>query len=428
MSENNLNIRSEEVQEILGKVPSVITRWGITFIFLALAGLLVVAGIIKYPEIVPAEVTITTNKPPVPVVAKISGNIQELFVEENQMVNQNQLLAILQNTTNKTDLDTIEKLLFQFLSNPTDSNEILFPESPNLGKLQSSYSIFLANYKDFQFFDKQNINLSSAAYIEQQLIQLEQMNKGINTQIADCKNELSIIQKNLSSDRELLNKGIISQRAYQEAEAIYYQKKANCENLNLQFSSNNVRIQELRMQIFGLVSSDKESALGKFTQLRESANQLGSEIELWKEQFLLLAPVEGKVSLNNIWSDNQYVNANEEVLSITREGGNIKANAILGNINIGKVQEGQDVNIRFDAYNYMEYGMVKGKVSNIASVPRNEMYQVEIILTNNLTTTYQKELNFTQGMKGNAEIITEKRTILSRIFDKLKHITSKKYV
>jgi len=428
MSENNLNIRSEEVQEILGKVPSVITRWGITFIFLALAGLLVVAGIIKYPEIVPAEVTITTNKPPVPVVAKISSNIQELFVEENQMVNQNQLLAILQNTTNKTDLDTIEKLLFQFLSNPTDSNEILFPESPNLGKLQSSYSIFLANYKDFQFFDKQNINLSSAAYIEQQLIQLEQMNKGINTQIADCKNELSIIQKNLSSDRELLNKGIISQRAYQEAEAIYYQKKANCENLNLQFSSNNVRIQELRMQIFGLVSSDKESALGKFTQLRESANQLGSEIELWKEQFLLLAPVEGKVSLNNIWSDNQYVNANEEVLSITREGGNIKANAILGNINIGKVQEGQDVNIRFDAYNYMEYGMVKGKVSNIASVPRNEMYQVEIILTNNLTTTYQKELNFTQGMKGNAEIITEKRTILSRIFDKLKHITSKKYV
>lgn len=428
MPENNINIRSEEVQEILGKIPNVITRWGITFVFIALLGLFIVAGIIKYPDLVPAEVILTTNKPPVLVVAKIAGNIQDLFVEENQFVEQKQLLGILQNTTNKNQLDSIEKLLLQFLNNPTEEKEIGFPESPELGKLQNSYSAFLANYKDFNFFDTQNINLSSAAYIEQQLTQLEQINRSINTQISDCQIELANVKNNLNADKQLLNKGIISQRAYQDAEAVYFQKKSNCENLNFQYSTNNVRIQELRMQIFGLQSSDKESALGKFTQLRESANQLHSEIELWKEQFLLIAPIEGIVSLNNIWSDNQYVNANEEVLSIMRKGGEIKANALLNNLNIGKIVPGQDVNIRFEAYNYMEFGLVKGKVQNIASVPRDDKYQVEIVFTNNLTTTYNKELRFTQGMKGTAEIITEKRTILGRIFDKLKHITSKKYV
>lgn len=428
MEEKDLNIRSEEVQEILGKIPNIITRWGISFILLALSGLIVAAGILKYPELVKAEATLTTNKPPVPVVAKISGNIQELYVQENDSVAQGQLLGIIQNTTNKNDLDTIEHLINQFLNNPVEGTDISFPESPALGRLQVSYSDFLANYKDFQFFDTENINKESANYIEEQLLQIEKMNDGLKTQIKDCQSELAIAQKNLSSDRELLNKGIISQRAYQDAEAAYYQKKGNCENLNMQFSSNNVRIQELRMQIFGLLSGDKESAMGKFTRLRESANQLSSEINLWKEQFLIIAPVDGRVSLNNIWSDNQYVNLNDEILSVVRDGGIIKANALLSNLNIGKVKEGQDVNISFEAYNYMEFGLVKGKVNKIASVPRDNKYQVEILLTNNLVTTYGRELGFTQGMTGKAEIITEKRTLLSRFFDKFKHIASKKYV
>lgn len=428
MEEKDLNIRSEEVQEILGKIPNIITRWGISFVLLALSGLIVVAGILKYPELVKAEVTLTTNKPPVPVVAKISGNIQELFVQENDSVAQGQLLGIIQNTTNKNNLDTIEHLLNQFLNNPVEGTDISFPESPALGRLQVSYSDFLANYKDFQFFDTENINKESANYIEEQLLQIEKMNDGLKTQIKDCQSELVIAQKNLSADRELLNKGIISQRAYQDTEAAYYQKKGNCENLNMQFSSNNVRIQELRMQIFGLLSGDKESAMGKFTRLRESANQLSSEINLWKEQFLIIAPVDGRVSLNNIWSDNQYVNLNDEILSVLRGGGTIKANALLNNLNIGKVKEGQDVNISFSAYNYMEFGLVKGKVNKIASVPRDNKYQVEILLPNNLKTTYGKELGFTQGMTGTAEIITEKRTFLGRIFDKFKHIASKKYV
>lgn len=423
----NIDLRSDEVQEILGKMPSFLTSWGITVVFVALAGLVVVAAIVKYPDLVQAEVIITTNKPPVPVVSRISGNIQTLYVEEGDTINRGALLGILQNTSNESDIFLLEEKLNEFLLNPLQSDSIDFPESLNLGKLQNTYSIFRSFYKEFKFFEEANVNELSINFIQQQISQLENINRGLKNQLINCNAELNILQQNLESDKALLDKGVIASRDYQSKEAALLQKTATCESINIELASNKVKKQDLEMQIFNFSSGDQETELLKFTQLRESANQLSSEIKLWKEQFLLIAPVDGTVSFNNYWSDNQFVNENEEILSIMRPDGDVKVSATLGNLNIGKVAVGQEVNMQFPAYNYMEFGLIKGNISKLSAMPRDDLFQVEIELQNGLITTYDKEIDFRQGMKGTAEVITQKRTILDRIFDKLKFLSSRRY-
>lgn len=48
--EDEINLRSEEVQEIMGRIPSWIERWGITIIGLLLIVILAGAALFPYPE------------------------------------------------------------------------------------------------------------------------------------------------------------------------------------------------------------------------------------------------------------------------------------------------------------------------------------------------------------------------------------------
>ena len=86
----------------------------------------------------------------------------------------------------------------------------------------------------------------------------------------------------------------------------------------------------------------------------------------------------------------------------------------------GKVKEGQRVVIKFDSYPYQEYGVVEGTVLAKALLPKNDkVISVRVDLPKGLMTSYNKTLKFDQQMQGSAEIITEERRFIERLFDKL---------
>ena len=74
---------SEEVHDILTEIPGWTIRWGITVIFLIVGMLLTMSWYVKYPDVVSASVTLTSSKPPVGIVANMSGPMQ-IFKKENE--------------------------------------------------------------------------------------------------------------------------------------------------------------------------------------------------------------------------------------------------------------------------------------------------------------------------------------------------------
>ncbi|MDR0863468.1 MAG: biotin/lipoyl-binding protein [Candidatus Symbiothrix sp.] len=84
--ENKIELRSEEFQEVLGSVPSWILRWGITILAVVIVILLIGSAIIKYPDVIPAQVVLTSSTPPAAIVAHASGKIKQLYVRDNQEI------------------------------------------------------------------------------------------------------------------------------------------------------------------------------------------------------------------------------------------------------------------------------------------------------------------------------------------------------
>ena len=91
-------LRSDEVQEILTRVPNWMIRWGNLLILLLVGMVLVISWFVKYPDLVVSEAIVTSNEPPQKEYAQVSGKIEAILVTNNQEVKSNTPLAVLENT------------------------------------------------------------------------------------------------------------------------------------------------------------------------------------------------------------------------------------------------------------------------------------------------------------------------------------------
>lgn len=82
----------------------------------------------------------------------------------------------------------------------------------------------------------------------------------------------------------------------------------------------------------------------------------------------------------------------------------------------GKIEEGQKVLIKLDAYPYREYGILKGKLGRIApNLDADGQYQAYVSLPALPKTHDGRRLAFTDGMRGSADIITRDRRLIQRL-------------
>ena len=128
----NLEIRSEHVQEILTKVPNWMIRFGNTLILGLVLMLLFISWFVKYPDIINSEASVTTKLPPQKKYALTTGKLDFLFIKDNQSVQEGQLLAVIENSADfkhiqllKSIIDTI-KLNNKSFNFPVDELPILF--------------------------------------------------------------------------------------------------------------------------------------------------------------------------------------------------------------------------------------------------------------------------------------------------------------
>ncbi|MBK7652693.1 MAG: hypothetical protein IPJ20_20780 [Flammeovirgaceae bacterium] len=106
-----INLRSEEVQEIISHIPNGLLRWGLSVIFIVLLALLSITWFIKYPDLLSAPVVITTTPAPVNLVSRTAGKIT-LLKQDNQFCQQGEVVALIQSNAEITAvLDLEEKLI-----------------------------------------------------------------------------------------------------------------------------------------------------------------------------------------------------------------------------------------------------------------------------------------------------------------------------
>lgn len=140
MKMEDKNLRSEEVQDILGKFPPWILRCGISFCGLFILMMLVGSMLFRYPEVVSTQMVLTSTVPIENVIAKRSGAINNLFVTDGQTVQAGDYLAVIENTATTKDVVALKTYLNELSrSNKVDTLPSLMWK---LGNMQTTYLQF----------------------------------------------------------------------------------------------------------------------------------------------------------------------------------------------------------------------------------------------------------------------------------------------
>lgn len=136
LEENDIEIRSEVVQEILGLVPNWMIRWGNALILLLVFGMLWISFLIKYPDTMLAEVTLGTKNNTKNIYAPISGEFSSITVKDGDSVNAKQVVGSIRNAGESAILSTSNTGKIYFvglwvLSTKISKGDLIFKIAPS---------------------------------------------------------------------------------------------------------------------------------------------------------------------------------------------------------------------------------------------------------------------------------------------------------
>ncbi|WP_293734188.1 biotin/lipoyl-binding protein [uncultured Parabacteroides sp.] len=106
------------MQEVMGHVSAWIVRWGITVLALVVLALVVGSFFFRYPDVIEAEMRLTSRNPVTEVVARTSGKVSSLYVVDGQEVKEGLPLAVVENTAVTEDVLRLKKLLVRYVGEP----------------------------------------------------------------------------------------------------------------------------------------------------------------------------------------------------------------------------------------------------------------------------------------------------------------------
>ena len=417
-----IELRSDDVQEIIGTPPRWIVRWGTFIICTALAALIGVSFYVEYPDTVIGEVKLTSLTAPARINIPRNGNIKELLVKNGDMVKQGELLVVIQDAAHYQDVIDLEDQILPFrnASRSRLRSASIEPEEFELGNLQAFYSEFLTMFQQYQH----NEILAGDRKLIEKFYQEIQQNKN-KIKILERQEQLAIQQvsmaetaynnhKNMFEDGGTVPKKDVDAKFNDLVNA-----RQNVQRIEEEIGSTHISISGINSRIEEVKNNGSNNSNQYFTKVQESINKLLGAIDTWKQDFLLEAPIDGKVTMPENWAENSYLKIGTEIMAIvTSESSDDKFIQFLIPIHgSGKVKPDQKVILKFNNFPYKEYGSVRAKVLSIDDLPRDGKLQVDIALTKGLTAMKGKELPFSQEMQGIGEIITEKRSVFTRIFE-----------
>lgn len=142
------------------------------------------------------------------------------------------------------------------------------------------------------------------------------------------------------------------------------------------------------------------------------------------ENRILIAPVDGEIIKSSEIQKGSFVLSNQNVVEISPEG-DLLASCYVKPSEIGLIYENQPVIIQVDAFNYNEWGMLKGSIIDISDdmiIENNSsaFFRIKCRIdkkTLSLKNGYQAEMK--KGMSLTARIIVARRSLFNLLFDKV---------
>jgi membrane fusion protein len=331
------------------------------------------------------------------------GTIRELQVREGQQVHEGQTLLTIDTDqiaasgldVNATMLDTLRSQKHLLIRQIAAEEEREKSERERLAAMINGFEVEISQ-------------LQAQLKIQGERIQVE--------------------EEFVASATELKKAGYMADADFKRRQQALLEQKQNLNSLNQQVAARQNQLTETRYSLQQLPTV----MAGKIQVLRSelaTTEQRITEIS-GRRAYVIRAPTEGRVSMLQA-TVGQFADPRQLQMEIVPTESVLQAELFVPTRAIGFVQPGQQVRILYDAFPYQQFGAYSGRVLSISqtiltrsdtSGPvelKEPAYRVKAALDRPDIDAYGKKIPLQADMLLRADIIIEKRSLISWFLDPL---------
>lgn len=337
-ADRQIELRSPEIQVIIGRVPDGILQWGIKVIFLVMVALLFISWFIRYPDLLPSKVTITTSPPPALLVARTSGRLI-LLKRQNEKVNEGELIAFIKSNASPEAVLVLERALKQ------EKDISCIDVLGSLGDLEPFGNDIVNAEAALQHFQ---VNKAYDVQIDQltrQLLTYKRLSVSLWKQQNLAVQELVLAKEKYNTDSILFQQKVTARLDFNAAQSAWLQQQRNTRNAETALINNETQLNQLRKQIADLEIQKLEHGQKLNLATQQAKKNALAQIAKWKEDFLFAAPIAGTLTYLGFLENNEFIETGKPYFTVVPNEGQLLARAELPLKGSGKVKVGQPVKL-----------------------------------------------------------------------------------
>lgn len=427
-------LRPVQPNEFLPPVSHWATLGGVAMlaVFGATVGLV---AVLKYPATVKAPISVRPVGELRIIQAAATGKVNRLHVKPNQVVQQKEAIASLDDSRLQT-----QKL--QLISSIQQIQRQLQQIDAQLQSVQTQ----------IKAQEQANQRAIAAASAELKLNQRQHQERQITTQaeVREAQAAAKLAQEELARYQELADTGAVTKLQISEKAAVLEAALARLQRTQAALNPSAASVdmagekiaQERAQGASTLATLNKEQQAliqqrarlqNELTRDRQEFQQLNTELA----NTVIRSPVNGTIQQLNLRNIDQLVRPGDVIAHIAPRNVPLVIKAFVTAQEISRVELGQTVNIKVSGCPYPDYGILGGRViaispdatqsetttsstQNIPNPVLGARYEVTIQPQSFFLKTNTSQCNLQAGMDGSTDIITRKETILTFFLRKMR--------
>jgi hemolysin D len=222
-----------------------------------------------------------------------------------------------------------------------------------------------------------DLNQLSAALkaLDKQMAQKLATWQRLDMSIAFQNTLIDILNARGATRQEAIDRNVGTKINLYDAEEELEKSQAQLASDKGQLIETDAALNELESERTKTVSqfnAENENKLVEASRKADEARQALAKADTRLARTKLHAPIDGLVQQTAVTTVGQVVTTGQQLAVITPNGGKLQVEALVPNLDIGFVKLNQPVAIKVDTFPFTRFGVLHGKVVNIASAAMSE--------------------------------------------------------
>ncbi len=363
----------------------------------------------------------------VQVIQNLEGGIMaDIFVREGDLVEKDQVLLRIDNTTAQSNYDDLQSRYLSGIAAATRleaeiagtaADDIVFPDD----LIKDAPELADAERKNARIRHEQLE--TQLGILRDQAMQKEQEVEQLTSKIGNLKQSLGLAQKQLNIMNSM-EEGVVSQVDKLKAQRDVHELKSELEVTQLQLPQAKSAKQEAESRIREQELTFRSEAATELSKQRLELASVIQQLKANKDKVTrteVRSPVRGTVKEIKIRTIGGVIKPGEDLMEIVAIEDTLLVEAQVRTSDIAFIRVGQEATVKFDTYDYSIYGGLKATVEyisidaieDVSSGKKERYFRVRLRTEKNYLGTEAEPLAIGPGYTATAEILTDKKTVLA---------------